>query len=359
MATKISEIRPEDHARPGIIALFGSGETSASGRRVFEQLFKQLPLPIQVSILETPAGFELNSTWVAAQVGEFLQHRLRNYAPEVHLLPARRKNTSESPDNPAILGPLFSASLIYLGAGSPTYAVRQLKNSLAWHILQGRHRLGSMVVLASASTLSVGAFTLPVYEMYKVGEDPHWKEGLDLFGPFGLKLVFVPHWNNTDGGEVLDTSRCYIGKERFDPLYRLLPEGVTVIGIEEHSAIIFHLDRGVCEIVGRDGVVVLQDGTEQHFAPGASFSLDMLGSLHFPVIGDGLPGEVVHQVLQASANVEAAPVTPDDAVLALVEQRRAARLARDWRLSDQIRDQLLKRGWKVQDTQNGQEIAPI
>jgi hypothetical protein len=53
---------------------------------------------------------------------------------------------------------------------------------------------------------------LPVYEIYKVGQDVHAVDGLNLFADFGLHVSFIPHWNNTDGGVDLDTSR-FIGMD--------------------------------------------------------------------------------------------------------------------------------------------------
>ena len=143
---------------------------------------------VRVAILETPAGFELNSEWVAGQVADFLAQRLKNYIPEIDLVPARKRGTNFSPDNPEILDPLLTSNVIYMGAGSPTYAVKQLEDSLAWHIILARHRLGAHIVWASASPLAISAFTIPVYEIYKVGEDLHWKRGLDFFRSFGHLL---------------------------------------------------------------------------------------------------------------------------------------------------------------------------
>ncbi|MDO9349282.1 MAG: hypothetical protein Q7T47_08340 [Anaerolineales bacterium] len=54
----------------GPIALLGSGETSLSGGRIFESLAQNLPSPLRIVILETPAGFELNSSQVAGRVAE-------------------------------------------------------------------------------------------------------------------------------------------------------------------------------------------------------------------------------------------------------------------------------------------------
>ena len=111
--------------RPGLVVLFGSGETSASGRKVHDWLLGRLSPPIQLAVLETPAGFELNSAQVAGRVADFFSHRLQNYRPQVTVVPARKRGTPFSPDDPAIVAPLLVANLIFLGPGSPTYAVRR------------------------------------------------------------------------------------------------------------------------------------------------------------------------------------------------------------------------------------------
>jgi len=45
----------------GQIAFLGSGETSLAGGRIFESLAKNISDPLRIALLETPAGFELNS----------------------------------------------------------------------------------------------------------------------------------------------------------------------------------------------------------------------------------------------------------------------------------------------------------
>ena len=42
---------------------------------------------------------------------------------------------------------------------------------------------------------------------------------------------------------------------------------------------------------------------------------------------------------------------------ALAEARVQARLAKDWRKSDQLRDELGARGWDARDTKDGQKIT--
>jgi cysteinyl-tRNA synthetase len=41
----------------------------------------------------------------------------------------------------------------------------------------------------------------------------------------------------------------------------------------------------------------------------------------------------------------------------LVEERAKARLAKDWRKSDELRDELSARGWEARDTKDGQKVT--
>ena len=179
-------------------------------------LFRQLPPNPRCALLETAAGFELNSYRVIEKVGEFLQKSLQNYRPQVEIVRARSRSLPESPDNPAIVAPLLEADMIFMGPGSPTYAVRQLQEQpgLALRCWRGTpwERRWS---LPAQGWWPVGSYALPVYEIYKVGEDLHWKDGLDFFGMYGLSLVLIPHWNNREGGAELDTSRCFMGQRAF------------------------------------------------------------------------------------------------------------------------------------------------
>ena len=146
----------------GQIAFLGSGETSLAGGRIFEAIARKMDAPLRIALLETPAGFELNSPQVVGRVGDFMQSRLQNYKPVVEIVPARKKGSTYSPDDPEIVKPLLYANMIFMGPGSPTYAIRHLKDSLAWEVIRARHRQGTALVIASAATISIGAHALPV-----------------------------------------------------------------------------------------------------------------------------------------------------------------------------------------------------
>jgi cyanophycinase-like exopeptidase len=373
--------------RPGPVVLFGSGETSASGRKVFDRALRKLPHAPRLALLETPAGFELNSDRVIGRVAEFIGHRLQNYDPQLKVIPARKRGTDFSPDDPEIVAPLLESDLIFMGPGSPSYAVRQLQDSLAWHYLVARHRLGATLVLASAATIAISAYALPVYEIYKVGEDLHWKDGLDFFGPYGLPLVFIPHWNNQEGGEELDTSRCFMGRVRFAALMKMLPADLTVVGVDEHTALIMDPQAGDCHVIGAGGVTLIHTGPEHgDETPDLHASgLDVVAEarsahVHQYQSGDvfplseccpfdtlvspqqDLPANVWQRALAVQKQVQVgrkAPEEPPSDVLALVQQREEARASRDWDKADELRQQITELGWEIQDTPDGPKLNVI
>lgn len=344
--------------RPGKVVLFGSGETTPSGRKIFNELFAHLPPAPRVAVLETPAGFELNSAQVAGRVGTFIESRLQNYEPQVVVVPARKRASQFSPDSADIVGPLWEADLIFMGPGSPTYAVRQLRDSLAWHILLARHRTGAALALASAAVIASSACALPVYEIYKVGEEIHWREGLDLFGPYGLSLVFIPHWNNADGGDELDTSRCYMGEARFRPLLEMLPAGISVIGIDEQTGLIVDPGEGECQVIGNGGITIIKEGSRVRFFTGERFRLDELGNLKIPDPGAGLPPAIWEQALQRLGRAGKED-RPSREALQMLDEREAAREGKDWKAADALRGELSKLGWKVVDTVEGPRLERI
>jgi hypothetical protein len=341
------------HTTFGPIALMGSGETSLAGGRIFETLAVRLPVPLHITVLETPAGFELNSTQVAGRVADFIRLRLQNFQPVVDVVPARKRGTALSPEDPQILRPLLSADLVFMGPGSPTYAVRQLKGTLAWELLRARHRRGAALVFASAATVAIGARVLPVYEIYKVGEEISCPPGLDLFADFGLEISCVPHWNNAEGGAEVDTSRCFIGMERFTEWCSMLPHGHTTLGLDEHTGILIDFASGECSVSGVSSISLLREGGPKIFPSGSTFPVTELGEVRCPSeAGEGIRPEVWQMVQEPEEPLD----EPSALVLQLIERRKAARERRDWAEADALRSQLAALGWLVQDTPHGQTV---
>ena len=261
----------------GRIALFGSGETARVGRRVHELLLAAYQKPVPVAVIETPAGFQPNTNVLAADVKAFFEHNLQNFKPDVAIIPARRRGDGpHGTDTEALLDGVVSASYVFAGAGSPTYAVRHLSGSRLWSAVVDRLQAGATLALASAMALAVSTHTLPVYEIFKVGEELTWTTGLDLFGAFGMDLAIVPHWNNNEGGAKLDTSHCYMGADRFTELRAMLPAATVILSIDEHTACVVDLGREFARVHGAGSVSVTRGDDTETFSADDTFPLSLL-----------------------------------------------------------------------------------
>lgn len=262
--------------KSGLIALFGSGEISPTGRKIHDFLISKLQSPVKVAILETPAGFQPNVDIVAKQIKEFMEHHLQNYHPQITIIRARKKGTEYDPNDPKVVDPILDANYIVAGPGSPTYTVKNLKDTLLLKHILKRHSEGAILSIASAAAISLGRFTLPVYEIFKAGTDLYWEEGLNIFENFGFKLAIVTHWNNKEGGEKLDTSRCYMGQERFEKLLGMLEKTTTVLGIDEMTSCIFDFQKQECRVLGIGGITIIKNRKDLRFESGTLFGFSQL-----------------------------------------------------------------------------------
>jgi cyanophycinase-like exopeptidase len=237
---------PQGHTKP-YIALFGSGETSPSGRLIHDQIFKKINRDnIKISLISTPAGFQPNIKVVMEEIADFFTERLTNYHPQIKIMYA---NSLEEANNPEVVTQLDGTDYIFIGPGSPTYAINNLRDSLLLNKIVEYVQGGTSICIASAAAIAFSYHALPVYELYKVGEPLHWIQGLDIFRHWHKRLNIIPHYNNNEGGEKNDTSRCYMGQKRFEKLLNLLPPATELMGIDENTACILH-DNEV-DVIGK------------------------------------------------------------------------------------------------------------
>lgn len=340
---------------PGRVGLLGSGETTATGGQLFEAIAKNYTAPISACVLETPAGFEQNSTIVAARVTDYIKVRLQNYSPKIIQLPARKRGYEGGLDNPELLWPIMAQNMIFFGPGSPSYTVRQLEGSLAWKAIEAAHESGAAIIAASAASIALGKYALPVYEIYKVGEDPFWKPGLNFFGKYNLNISIIPHWNNEEGGAALDTSCCFMGQARFAKLMQLLPSEVVIVGIDEHTGLIIDFVNQRCNVTGKGAIHLMINGKEEIYGKSEHFPIQRLGAFYWPQEVSSLPAEFqafVKKMPLQKEFVEHVPVEIDD----LVKLREIARQQKNWPESDRIRDLLANKGWLITDTKDGPTI---
>ncbi len=257
---------------PHILAVMGSGETSPTMVSTHRMLAAKLTKTSRAVLLDTPYGFQENAPELATKAVEYFQTSI-NLVLEVAGL-----TEVIGADALAVergLQKVADADYVFAGPGSPTYALRQWSGTPLAGLLNKKLHDGGIVTFASAAALTLGKFTLPVYEIYKVGEDPRWLDGLNILGEIGINVALIPHYNNAEGGHH-DTRFCYMGERRLAMLERELPDDVYVLGVDEHTGLIIDLDTQTVNVVGKGVVTIRIHGESTQIASGETFSLDRL-----------------------------------------------------------------------------------
>ncbi len=269
-----------------LLAIMGSGETAPTMVKPHRQLFEQLaPGPVPAVLLDTPYGFQANADDISSRVVDYFGASVGRAVEAVEL---RRVEGADPVRVEAALARLARARWVFAGPGSPTYALRQWAGTDVPDLLADKLVNGGAVVFASAAALTLGRFTVPVYEIYKVGADPVWAEGLDLLGDLGHDVAVIPHYDNAEGGNH-DTRFCYLGERRLTVLEEQLPDTGWVLGVDEHTACVFDLDVGTATVMGNGVVTVRRAGTSTVVRSGECLSVAALVDLAFGKRGTRAP----------------------------------------------------------------------
>src|SRR5438034_8305745 len=251
------------HARPArLIAIFGSGETSPVMTSVHQELVGRVSNSrLDAILLDTPFGFQQNADEIAARTISYFREHV---GCEMGLASFRHGGRATALEFEQFLTRLGDANYVFAGPGSPTYALRHWRDSPVRERLIEKVNHGGCVAFASAAAIGLGAFALPVYEIYKVGADPTWTEGLDLLGEIGVRCAVIPHYDNREGG-THDTRFCYMGESRLRLLESMLPDDVPILGVDEYTACIIDIDAQSVSVRGRGGVTVRSRGIDRRW----------------------------------------------------------------------------------------------
>ena len=257
---------------PRILTIMGSGETSPTMVSTHRMLVGKLPKPVRAALLDTPYGFQENAPELATKAVEYFNTSI-NVALDVAGLTEISAGDVLATEKGLQL--VSDAQYVFAGPGSPSYALRQWSGTPLAGLLMKKLRSGGIVTFASAAALTLGKYTLPVYEIYKAGEPPRWLDGLDILSELGIKAALIPHYNNAEGGHH-DTRFCYMGERRLSFLERELPEDVYVLGVDEHTGVVLDVDADEATVVGKGVVTIRVRGVSQEFASGTVIPLDKL-----------------------------------------------------------------------------------
>lgn len=248
----------------------GSGETSPTMVTPHQHILAATQAKETESFfLDTPFGFQENVEELTGRINDYF---LKSVGISTKPIELRRIEEPASVIANAV-NQLRDAKWVFAGPGSPSYALKVWRETGVFQQIESVLERGTLV-FASAAALTIGSKTIPVYEIYKAGEDPYWLDGLNILERYtGLDAVVVPHFDNAEGG-THDTRFCYMGERRMRLLEEKLPETTFVLGIDEHTGASFDLDNQSVRVFGRGKLTVrkgehiweLPTGETAHFA---------------------------------------------------------------------------------------------
>lgn len=272
---------------PRILAIMGSGETAPTMVTTHRRLTSLLPSPVKAVLLDTPYGFQENAPELAAKAVEYFKTSINVDLVIAGLV--RLHDTHIAADPVAIergLRALSEADYIFAGPGSPTYALRQWAGSSVARIMIDKLNNGGIVTFASAAALTLGKATVPVYEVYKVGQDVQALDGLDILAAIGINAAVIPHYDNTEGANH-DTRFCYLGEARLQMFESLLDSDTYVLGVDEHTGLIIDIDAATATVVGNSNVTIRLRSESFVYPTGSVIPLSLLQSPYSLLTGSG------------------------------------------------------------------------
>src|SRR5829696_2528739 len=261
---------------PRILAIMGSGETAPTMAKVHRALFDRFDgRTVAAAILDTPYGFQENADELSARTVEFFATSVGN---PVAVASYRARDVDAVSESTAVAR-IRESRYVMAGPGSPSYALRHWTGGPIPDALAEKLSGGGVLTMASAAALTLGVATIPVYEIYKVGEDPHWLEGLDLLGAAtGLRAAVVPHYDNAEGGNH-DTRFCYMGERRLRTLEGAMPADVFILGVDSHTALVLDLETGSASVSGLGAATIRVAGRSAVFPTGSEVPIETLGAV--------------------------------------------------------------------------------
>ena len=259
----------------GKIAILGSGETSPNLVSVHRELLDD-EASSNCFMIDSPFGFQENADQLVEKIQDFYKTSLNI---QIQLASFRKIEELNGKSFFKTIQLLESASFIFAGPGSPSYASKLWSDNQIQSILLDHLSNGKNALFASAAATTLGENTLPVYEIYKVGKDPFWEKGLDILNAYDLSCSVIPHFNNKEGGNH-DTSYSYVGKNRIE---KLLEQSYSnILGIDEHTAVIISGKEGLFQVKGIGKLTVINKKGTHQFDNGTTEDLSVLQGLLQP-----------------------------------------------------------------------------
>jgi hypothetical protein len=356
----------------GVLAILGSGETAPGMTKIHREIIKSVQ-PKNAINVDTAYGFQLNVPQMSEKLEAYFDKSLHLTMTTLHFPSYERASELE---RTLFKQQVRQADFVFAGPGSPTYALAQ------WAPLHFEEDLlsvldkGGALSISSAASLTLGAYTAPIYEVYKVGDPaPTWRPGLDLLKALGLRCVVIPHFDNNEGGNY-DTRFCYLGEVRLAALEEQLPEDVATFGVDEHTAAIIDVASDTITVKGRSNAYWRLHGDHKVLANGTTTDLSELrNSMSTPrpqprstesevdsgpavlaqiaSAGGDNATSALAQLVQLAATGGKGYIDPSQLVEGILKARVSARSSGQYELADELRDVLVAAGFEIHDEPSG------
>jgi len=226
----------------GPLALVGSGEYLPVMAPVEGALLEgRAPRYVQLATAAAPEGDQSLARWHA--LGRAQAERL---GVEQVVVDVRSRADADDPAHAALIE---GAGLVYLSGGSPQFLAETLRGTRVWAAIEAAWRGGAALAGCSAGAM---AMTSWVPAMRDLGRHPG--PGLGLLP----HLRVIPHFDRMLGWVPDIVTRAVLRA----------PEGVTVLGIDEDTALVGGPQEWVVE--GRQSVWVLGDGPRTEHPTGTT-----------------------------------------------------------------------------------------
>jgi hypothetical protein len=340
--------------------------------KIHRKLLKAIP-DVRAVNLDTSYGFQLNVPQMSEKLEEYFATSLHVAMTTLHFPVYERASEVE---RALFKQGVRDANYVFAGPGSPTYALAQWAPLHFGEDLLSVLDQGGTLCISSAASLTLGAFTAPIYEIYKVGDlEPRWRTGLNVLGAFGLDCAVIPHFDNAEGRNY-DTRFCYLGEPRLLELESQLPAGVATLGVDEHTAVILDFARDELHIEGRSNGYWRLEGQALTLENGRSYELDDLRNATPPprpvevnsplddrdpviqlaelaVLDTDDGHAALARLVQLASSSREGFVDPTPLIDGVLQARSDLRAQGHFDAADRLRDVLIKSGVEVQDTPTG------
>jgi cyanophycinase-like exopeptidase len=196
------------------------------------------PIYVQIPTAAAPEGERSLSRWI--ELGKAQANRIGVTAVSVV---AHDRNDAQ---DPRIAELVRDAGLIYLSGGNPTFLANTLRDTLLWQEIETAWRNGAALAGCSAGAMALAdhipALRLPTHSAtHGLGLLPH--------------LRVLPHFD-----------QMFARLPDFLTRFMKVPDGVSIVGIDEETAIIGGPFEW--EVKGRQSAWLFVDGHRKEFKPG-------------------------------------------------------------------------------------------